>query len=207
MNSFRPSSHPLDYPVFDLSLWERYSPYHFITCTTRYTCRSRIKFLVPLSEIVSISFLVDGILDWIFYFYFILYLFLSCLFFIFPFILFYFFFSLFILISFCFILFYSYFHLFLCFILQFMWRSQSTGDLLFNPKIKRSLRQLRRAWRVVKEVPEVTMANENEHDDRAMKDYLAPTLEGCSPSIMRQPVQVNNFELKTSLIQFVQQNY
>ena len=49
------------------------------------------------------------------------------------------------------------------------------------------------------------MAEENEQNDRAMKDYLAPTLQGCSSSITRPPVQVNNFELKTSLIQFVQQ--
>ena len=87
-----------------------------------------------------------------------------------------------------------------------MRRSQSTEELLFDPEIERSLRQLRRERRAVERVFESTMAEENEHNDRAMKDYLAPTLEGCSSSIVRPPVQANNFELKTSLIQFVQQN-
>ena len=40
MNLFFPNSHPLDYLVIDLSSWERYSSYHLITCTTRYTCQS-----------------------------------------------------------------------------------------------------------------------------------------------------------------------
>ena len=42
MNSFCLNSHPLDYSVFDLSSWEWYFTYHFITCTTRYTCQSHI---------------------------------------------------------------------------------------------------------------------------------------------------------------------
>ena len=50
------------------------------------------------------------------------------------------------------------------------------------------------------------MAKENEQNDRAMKNYLVPTLEACSFSIVRPAVQANNFELKTLLIQFVQQN-
>ena len=40
-----------------------------------------------------------------------------------------------------------------------------------------------------------------------MKDYLALSLNGCNSSIVRPPVQTNNFELKTSLIQFIQNNY
>ena len=48
------------------------------------------------------------------------------------------------------------------------------------------------------------MAEENEQNDRAM--YLASTLQGCSSSSMRPLVQANSFKLKTSLIQFVQQN-
>ena len=85
-----------------------------------------------------------------------------------------------------------------------MRRSQYTKNLLFDPEIECSLCQLRREWRAVEIVPEITLANENEHDDRAMKDYLAPILEGCPSSIVRSPVQANNFELKMSLIQFVQ---
>ena len=39
-----------------------------------------------------------------------------------------------------------------------------------------------------------------------MKDYLTTTLDRCTSNIVRPPVQTNNFELKTSLIQFVPQN-
>ena len=39
-----------------------------------------------------------------------------------------------------------------------------------------------------------------------MKNYLAPTLEGCSSIIMKPPIQANNFELKMSLIWFIQQH-
>ena len=42
MNLFFPNSYPLDYLVIDLSSWERYFSCHFVTCTTLYTCRSRI---------------------------------------------------------------------------------------------------------------------------------------------------------------------
>ena len=78
--------------------------------------------------------------------------------------------------------------------------------LLFDPENEHSLCQLRIEWRATEGVPKFTMANENEYDDRAMKDYLAPNLQGCSSSIVRPPVQANNFELKMSLIQFMQQN-
>ena len=44
MNSFYPNSHPLDFLIFDLFLWERYFTYHFITCMIPYTCRSRINW-------------------------------------------------------------------------------------------------------------------------------------------------------------------
>ena len=78
-----------------------------------------------------------------------------------------------------------------------MRRSCSKGELIFDLEIECSLRQLRREQRVVERDFEATMAEEN---DRAMKDYLAPTLEGCSSSVVRLPVQANNFKLKTSLI-------
>ena len=83
-------------------------------------------------------------------------------------------------------------------------RSQSTEDLIFDPEIEHSSCQLRRERRVVERVVGATMAEENEQNDRAMKDYLAPTLEGRSSSIVRPPVQAMNFELKMSPIQFVQ---
>ena len=54
--------------------------------------------------------------------------------------------------------------------------------------------------KIVEEILEAAMANENKQNDRAMKDYLTPTLQGCLSSIVRLSVQANNFELKMSLI-------
>ena len=50
------------------------------------------------------------------------------------------------------------------------------------------------------------MVDENDQNGRAINDYLAPTLQGCSSSIVRPLIEANSFELKMSLIQFMQQN-
>ena len=88
-----------------------------------------------------------------------------------------------------------------------MRRSRSEGELIFDPKIEHTLRQLRRERREYEEYQARNMAEENNPNRRAMKDYMAPSLNGCTSSIVRPPVQTNNFELKTSLIQFIQNNY
>ena len=51
------------------------------------------------------------------------------------------------------------------------------------------------------------MAKENNQNRIAMKDYLAPTLDECTSSTVRPLVKANNFELKTWLIQFIQNYY
>ena len=71
--------------------------------------------------------------------------------------------------------------------------SQSTRDLFFDPKIEHSLRQLKRGQRATEGSLEATMTMKNDQNDRTIKDYLAPTLQGCSSSIVRPPVQTNNF--------------
>ena len=81
--------------------------------------------------------------------------------------------------------------------------SYSEGKLIFDPEIERTLRQLRRERREDEEDQISNMAEENNQNRRAMKDYLAPFMDGCALSIVRPPVQANNFKLKTSLIQFV----
>ena len=78
-----------------------------------------------------------------------------------------------------------------------MRRSRSLGELLFDPEIEKTLRQLRRERRAFEGTQNSNMAEENEQNHRAMKDYLTPNLEGCSSSIVRPPVQANNFELKS----------
>ena len=84
-----------------------------------------------------------------------------------------------------------------------MRRSKSLGELLFDPKIEKTLQQQRRKKRVFEDTQNNNMANKNEQNHRAMKDYLTPKLEGCSSSIVRAPVQANNFELKTSFTIFL----
>ena len=87
-----------------------------------------------------------------------------------------------------------------------MQRSCLEGELIFDPEIEHTLRHLRRERKENEEDLASNMAEENNQNRRAMKDYLAPSLDGCASSIVRPPVQANNFELKTSLIQFIQNN-
>ena len=65
-------------------------------------------------------------------------------------------------------------------------------DLLFDLEIEHTLHQLWREQREVEEIQDTNMVEKNEQNDRAMKDYLAPTLQGCSSSIVRPLVQANN---------------
>ena len=41
---------------------------------------------------------------------------------------------------------------------------------------------------------------------RALPDYAAPTMAGITSSIRKPTIQSNNFELKTGLVQMVQQH-
>ena len=108
-------------------------------------------------------------------FYFILFYFFLFYFYLFFLLFLFHFFLLFIFFSFCFNLFYSSVHLFLCLFCSLYKGANPQKNLLFDPEIERSLRQLRREQRAVKRVSEVTMADENEQNNRVMKDYLAPT--------------------------------
>ena len=87
-----------------------------------------------------------------------------------------------------------------------MLRSRLFGELLFDLEIGKTLQQLRRKRKAFEDAHNSNIADENEQNHRAMKDYLTPNLEGCSSSIMRPPVQANNFKLKNSLIIFLQYN-
>ena len=77
--------------------------------------------------------------------------------------------------------------------LQFMLRSISLRE------IERTLHPIRREMRVFEDYHN-NMANENKENNKAMKDYLAPTLGGFFSCIVRPPIQANNFEFKISLI-------
>ena len=81
-----------------------------------------------------------------------------------------------------------------------MRRSCLEGELFFDPEIERTLRQLRIEKKEYEKYQARNMAEENNQNWRAMKDYLAPYLNGCTSSIVRPLVQANNFQLKTSII-------
>ena len=66
-----------------------------------------------------------------------------------------------------------------------MHRSRSLGELLFDPEIEWTLRQIRGEMEQDCEGNKNNMTNENEQNNKAMKDYLAPTLNECSSSIVR----------------------
>ena len=51
---------------------------------------------------------------------------------------------------------------------------------------------------------EENVARNNVVDQRALKDYSSPTLEGSVSSIRRPPIPVNNFEIKPAIIQMIQ---
>ena len=70
--------------------------------------------------------------------------------------------------------------------LQFMCISRSLGALVFDPKIERTPHQIKRERkRQACDNNQNNMANGNEQHNRVMKDYLAPTLQGCSSSIVK----------------------
>ena len=87
-----------------------------------------------------------------------------------------------------------------------MRRSFSASELIFDLEIECTLRQLRRERKEYEELQVRNMAEENNQNRRAMKCYLAPSLDRFTISIVRPPVQANNFDLKTSLIQFIYKN-
>jgi len=82
-----------------------------------------------------------------------------------------------------------------------MRRSLSTGLLALDPEIERTLRKLRQQQRST----EMTQENETEVK-KALRDYAAPSMASITSSIRRPVIQNNNFEIKSGLIQMVQQH-
>ena len=78
--------------------------------------------------------------------------------------------------------------------------------VLIDLDINKTLRKLnqKRKQQVIQEVP--AMGDENHGDNgvpnRALKDYFVPNV-GVS-SIRRPPIQANNFEIKSVIIQMIQ---
>ncbi|MED6189791.1 hypothetical protein PIB30_099461, partial [Stylosanthes scabra] len=60
---------------------------------------------------------------------------------------------------------------------------------------------------VFEEVEENSMAAENPNEERrTLGDFTIPSTASCGSNIVRPAVEANNFELKPSLIQLVQQD-
>ncbi|MED6164215.1 hypothetical protein PIB30_087561, partial [Stylosanthes scabra] len=84
--------------------------------------------------------------------------------------------------------------------------------LNFDPEIERTLRKLKKQYKQTHEIPseevfeEVfdNMATEGTQQ-KTLGEYSVPTTASCGGSIVRPTVDANNFELKPSLIQLLQQ--
>ena len=81
--------------------------------------------------------------------------------------------------------------------------------LLFNLEIEkiakrnRRLAKERRQEESSSSYEEIEMANENPPPPRILGDYAIPTADGCGSSIVKPPVQANNFEIKSAIVQQV----
>ncbi|MED6203225.1 hypothetical protein PIB30_113478, partial [Stylosanthes scabra] len=92
-------------------------------------------------------------------------------------------------------------------------------DLGYDSKLERTLlrrrREARRRARQAALEQQLDMAAEH-HDDNlnlennqnrvTLGQYINPTADSCGSTIRRPVIQANNFELKPSLIQLVQQD-
>nr|XP_027109803.1 uncharacterized protein LOC113729769 [Coffea arabica] len=89
----------------------------------------------------------------------------------------------------------------------------------FDPEIERALRRQRRntphqeeqeIWQPIEEIlielPFEEEIAENEPNRRILRDFALPETQGSQTSIARPMVNANNFEIKPSLIQMVQQS-
>ncbi|MED6190950.1 hypothetical protein PIB30_111055, partial [Stylosanthes scabra] len=95
--------------------------------------------------------------------------------------------------------------------------------LSFDPEIKKTLRKLRKQAKLQEHSHEISFeeafeeeefedrtgdnmaANENNRG-RKLADFSIPSAASCGSCVVRPAVDVNNFELKPSLIQLVQQD-
>ena len=73
-------------------------------------------------------------------------------------------------------------------------------ELLFDPEIERACRANRRVTRERRQAALNTMGDRDEAPRRrTMGEYGTPTVDRCSASIVRPPIQANNFEIKPAL--------
>ncbi|WVZ08241.1 hypothetical protein V8G54_021587 [Vigna mungo] len=91
------------------------------------------------------------------------------------------------------------------------------GDLLFDSEIERTTRsnkisarirmgEGRREQRRIEEEEETSTMAVEQPLRRTLRDYAMPNPNSYQGSIVRPPIQANNFEIKPALLQVIQQN-
>ncbi|MED6165886.1 hypothetical protein PIB30_103860, partial [Stylosanthes scabra] len=93
--------------------------------------------------------------------------------------------------------------------------------LSFDPEIEWTLRKLRKQAKLQEHIHEIPFeealegeelvdktndnmaGNEDHNRGRKLADFLIPSATSCGSSVVRPAIDVNNFELKPSLIQLV----
>ena len=73
---------------------------------------------------------------------------------------------------------------------------------LFDPEIERTLCQLKKEK---KKKANMSLSNMADQEQKALRDYAMPLVNGAISSIRRPAIQANNFEIKLAIIQMMQQ--
>ena len=68
---------------------------------------------------------------------------------------------------------------------------------LFDPEIERTLRQLKKEK---KKETNTSLSNMVDQEQKALRDYAMPSVNGATSSIRRLAIQANNFEIKPAII-------
>ena len=84
-------------------------------------------------------------------------------------------------------------------------RSTSDSRLYFDPEIELSLRALRREQRLRRE-NQSNFNNMAQPERRTLGDFAMPDISGSFGGIVAPAIANNNFEIKPSIIQMVQNN-
>ena len=73
---------------------------------------------------------------------------------------------------------------------------------LFDPEIERTLHQLKKEK---KKEANTSLSNMADQEQKVLRDYATPSVNGATSSIRRPAIQANNFEIKPAIIQMIQQ--
>ena len=81
-------------------------------------------------------------------------------------------------------------------------RSKLLEQTLFDPEIKRTLRQLKKEK---KKEANTSLSNMADQVQKTLRDYAMPSINRATSRIRRPAIQANNFEIKPAIIQLIQQ--